>query len=121
MFTMEDLSIEADYRSGDDSSIWERVTVSDGRKFLVGSCDLSTPEALENADEQSQLLYFLRLLPAKETWVMEAVIEDDGQWGVKNKCGEQCATGVCNKRLATSVEVASQEHGYKMLLDALNA
>lgn len=120
MFTKEDLKIEHEM-NGKDSSIWERVTVPDGRKFFVGSCDLSSIETLNSVDAETQLLYMLGALPPRETWVMEAKVEDDGYWGIKYECNEDCAKGVCKKRLASNTEVASQELGYKMLLDAINA
>lgn len=120
MFTMADLTIVPEIRDHRDSSIWERVTVSDGRKFLVGSCDLSG-DKIENADPESQLLFLLGALPEAETWVMEAVEEPNGDWTIKYQCNEECKTGVCKKRLASDRTVASQEHGYNMLLDALNA
>jgi hypothetical protein len=119
MFTMDNLKVEFETR-GRDSAIWEKVTVSDGRTYLIGSCDLSDGK-VEEADPETQLLWLLGALPEKETWVMEAKVLPDGSWEIANPCGEQCKEGVCNKRLASSREVASQEHGYKMLLDALNA
>lgn len=120
MFTRDDLTIEPDF-FGRDSSIWERVTVSDGRKFLVGSCDLSGPDALDKADAETQLLFLLGALPLAETWVMEAKVDEDGNWLVANECNEKCREGVCKKRLASNTEVASQTLGYDMLLNALNA
>lgn len=120
MFTMDDLTIVPEPTDHRDASIWERVTVSDGRKYLIGSCDLSG-DNLDTADPESQFLFMLGVLPPAETWVMEAVETPDGRWIIKNECNEECATGVCKKRLASDRTVASQEHGYQMLLDALNA
>lgn len=117
MFTREDLKITPEWNDrGDSVSVWERVEVAD-RKFLVGSCDLSTPEQMAKADEQTLMLTVFGVLPAAETWVMEAT-ED---WEILNPCNEECASGVCKKRLASNVHVASQELGYNMLLNALNA
>jgi hypothetical protein len=118
MFTKDDLSIEVEGITR-DGAMWERVTVSDGRKFLVGSCDLSG-DNIATADPETQLLYLLGALPDRETWVMEAKVEGS-EWVVKYECNEDCKSGVCKKRLASNREVASQNLGYEMLLNALNA
>lgn len=115
MLKLEDLTITPDPQST-EVTVWERVEV-DGRKFLIGSCDLSTESNLEKADPETLMLKIFGVLPELETWVMEA----DGDWRIKYECNEECATGVCKKRLATSNTVASQEFGYQMLLNALNA
>lgn len=116
MLTLNDLKITPDNGADDPVSVWERVEVA-GRKFLVGSCDLSTDENLQKADAETLMLAMFGVLPEAETWVMEAT--DD--WQIANPCNEECATGVCKKRLASNREIASQELGYRMLLDALNA
>lgn len=72
---------------------------------------------LPNGYELADAGALLSGLPVKETWVMEAT-ED---WDVMNECGPDCAAGVCKKRLASREDEASQELGYNMLLDYLNA
>lgn len=134
MLTLADLKIERETTlTGEGAAIWDIVTTPDNRKFLVGSCDYTTlKEVLELAatgveterpegyTDEDILAFLMGWVPVKETWVMEAKLED-GVWVPANECGEHCETGVCNKRLATDTENASQDHGYKMLLDALNA
>lgn len=111
--TLSDLKIEDDDIRTASYCPWKRVTTPDGRKFLVGSCDLTA----EDVDPTELILLYLGIVPEKETWVMEAT-ED---WEVLNECSEECATGVCKKRLASNLRVADLDLGYRMLLDALNA
>lgn len=134
MLTLNDLTIERVDYGIREASIWERVTTPDGRKFLVGSCDMSPVKTAlelgatgvdvarpEGFSDEEIFLFMMGALPERETWVMEAKVNDDGEWVPANDCGPHCETGICNKRLATDKKVASQEHGYNLLLNALNA
>lgn len=132
MLTLDDLTI-TNLDKGREASTWDHVVTPDGRNYLVGSCDM-TPlkDALElmstgvevdrpeGFSDEDIFVFVMGMVPEKDTWVMEAKNED-GEWVPANECGDHCATGVCNKRLATDETVASQARGYEMLLQALNA
>jgi hypothetical protein len=134
MLTLNDLTIERVDTGIREASTWEKVSTPDGRKFLVGSCDMSPVKSAlelgatgvdverpEGFSDEDIFLFIMGALPERETWVMEATELPNGEWVPANECGPHCETGVCNKRLATDEKVASQERGYTMLLNALNA
>lgn len=134
MLTLDDLTITRDEKSEESAAVWEQVETPDGRKFLVGSCDYGPLKdavelAMTGADverpegftDEDIFAFMMGWSPVKETWVMEATVDELGEWIPANECGPHCETGVCNKRLASDENVASQERGYAMLLNALNA
>lgn len=96
------------------------LALNEGRiDFLValGLMDGDTAGLLPEGYAFDEAHAILSGFPVKDTWVMEATPD----WEILNECGPACSEGVCKKRLASNETVASQELGYKMLLDYLNA
>lgn len=99
------------------------------KHYIVGSVscpvDANDEEAffnwIESLGAADAFPILLGISPLNETWVMEAKWDSLEEWIPKNECGPQCATGVCNKRVATNKEVGSQDLGYSMLIAHLNA
>lgn len=106
------------------------VVQHEGKYYVVGSvkcpADMNDDDAMQDwfntLDMETQMMIAFGMVPLNETFVMEAKWDDEEQNYIpKNECGEHCATGVCNKRLASNTEVGDHDLAYNMLVSHLNA
>lgn len=123
--TKEDLKVidTGSLRAGN-----ERHVVQYGERcFIVGATNINLDDDEEVARimDEDPITGFFTLMgqfPPQDTYVMEAKWSDlDMAWVPKNECSEDCANGVCNKRIASDYDRGDINLGYSLLLDYLNA
>jgi hypothetical protein len=131
--TVNDIKTHRRWTEEIDGAQWCEVSYGD-QKFLLCAVDMTDEDvtrvaendfpfvivtAIEGIEAAKQL--FLDTFPTKDTAVFPAVVGPDGRFEMKYECNEECATGVCKKRLASRVGVGDMDLAYTMLVDALNA
>lgn len=89
------------------------------RFFVLGAVDMSEADIVSvmEVDPLFGLLVLSGGIPTKETYVMET---DENGYPI-NECDENCATGVCNKRIATDKDSGDIDRAWSMFLAYLNA
>jgi hypothetical protein len=117
MVTREDLKTVSSHVEPTDLSEWRHVEYN-GQRFILISTELTEDVIMNVMQEDPAFGFFLMFQPEKDT----AVFRADENWQIIGpECSEECAEGVCTRRVASNSKVADIELGYKMLLDYLNA
>ncbi len=118
LVTRLDLSTVETWVEPVDMAIWHKVEYNGDRYLLVAtSLEEEDLVSIMEKDPISGLMYVLGQYPMKDT----AVFRADSDWQIIGECGEECASGVCSRRVATNSDRGDIELAYVMLVDFLNA
>lgn len=116
--TRDDLNVVSTRLEEIDNTTWANVEYK-GERYILTSQNV-TDEVLDKMSVEDPMLamMFLFGLPRFDC----AVFRGDENWIIKGECTEECASGVCTRRIAQAKTLEpSIEVSFGLLLDYLNA
>ena len=116
--TRDDLKVVRTWKEEIDNTDWANVEYN-GQRYILTSQNV-TDEVLDKMSVEDPMLamMFLFGLPRFDC----AVFRGDDNWIIEGECTEECAQGVCTKRIAQAKPLEpSLDISFDLLLGYLNA